>query len=241
VSIPGHNGGFNPYRDEHGRWTTPGAGGGAAINAALRQAAGRGLAGEPDAPRSYREHVPAAAAALRTFEDRTRYNPSESGLIIAADGTVILEKNGTRNQVKFTQGQAGKMRGAILSHNHPAYLGIGDTAFSGADISLAISTGLSEIRAVGARFNHVAQMRKPGTQEPATYGEHVLFEVQYDEAERVAELHAQRKVRGLSDAEKVARGEQAIHEQNLAWAREHGYVYYRENLETGEVEGYGHE
>ncbi len=36
----GNRGGFNPYRDSHGRYSAP-SGGGAQINAAIRQAAGR--------------------------------------------------------------------------------------------------------------------------------------------------------------------------------------------------------
>ncbi|MEI7769646.1 MAG: hypothetical protein WCI67_06655 [Chloroflexales bacterium] len=243
----GNRGGFNPYRDRRGRWAAADAapapapatsgGGGAEINAAIRAAAGR--TAEPTGPRSYHGYAPALATALRDFEDRTRHNPTESGAVFAPDGSVLVaEKSGTKKQVTFKKAETATFKGAIVTHNHPTYPGSGDTAFSGGDVSMAIQHGVSEIRAVVGRFNHVLQMRKPGTQEPAEVSTEVaLFDVLYDDSQLAGRLMARKG----KDPETVAWVEQSIHEQNLTWAKEYGYVYYRENMETGEVEGYGHD
>ncbi|MBX0331589.1 hypothetical protein K2Z83_28460 [Oscillochloris sp. ZM17-4] len=238
----GYRGGFNPFRDSRGRWGTAathagGGEGGATMNAAIRQASGRG---EPAAPRSYGSaYTPAAAVTLRAQEERIRNQNFESIAIVGPDGALRAFVNGRAVSVKISNDQMKLLPGAILTHNHPPEEHAGDaqTSFSGQDILAGLNSGESETRAVTERYNHVAQYRKPGTQEPVNR--------KLTEAENI-DIWL-----GLSDAYEWDRKappaqqrqqlESSVHAENIAMAKKYGYVYYREDLQTGEIEGYGHD
>ncbi|MEI7769640.1 MAG: hypothetical protein WCI67_06625 [Chloroflexales bacterium] len=73
----GFRGGFNPYRDNNGRFAPGGSGGGQQINDALRRAAGRGL---PEEPAAASAPLPPARSmddtAVRTwYNERTQHIP----------------------------------------------------------------------------------------------------------------------------------------------------------------------
>jgi len=72
--------------------------------------------------------------------------PIEHGIVVAEDGTVLVETSGRSNSIKFTWEETSKMKGAILTHNHP-----NGTTFSGADVQLALSNNVAALRAVGVR------------------------------------------------------------------------------------------
>ena len=245
----GYRGGFNPFRDSHGRWGTAAthvgsaapplavAGGGAEINAAIRQATGRGA---PAVPRSYGgDYTPAAAATLREQEDRLRPQAFESIAIIGPDGALRAFVDGKALSVKLTNAQMKLLPGAILTHNHPTIPGDGfaETSFSGPDIIAGFHSGESETRAVTTRYNHVAQYRKPGTQEPLnrTLTNEENFDIFLGLGDAYDYDHK------APPAQRRQQLEASVHAENIAMAKKYGYVYYREDLQTGEIEGYGHD
>jgi hypothetical protein len=79
-------------------------------------------------------------------------------------GRKLFETNGGVTSVTFNQGQLAKMAGGILTHNHPtskdSSLGL---SLSPADIVLAVSNRLSEIRAVSGEY--VYSLRVNGVED----------------------------------------------------------------------------
>jgi len=88
---------------------------------------------------------------LRTHEADHKDDAKEQAMLLTAKGTRIFETKGARHSVKFSKEESDKMRGAVLTHNHPGLTmknGITVSAgLSKADLLLALSGGLREIRA----------------------------------------------------------------------------------------------
>lgn len=64
-----------------------------------------------------------------------------------SDGDLLFAQEGTKDQVEFSTLQVGKMKGGILTHNHP-----GGSSFSVQDYRMLVKGELAEIRAVGRQI-----------------------------------------------------------------------------------------
>lgn len=94
-------------------------------------------------------------------EDQIRHLPKEEARIIDPDtGDLVFRKGGDEVSVYFSNDEITKVRGKIVTHNHPNLgwpksdprsQGLG---FSYADLDFAASVGVKEIRAVGANYNY---------------------------------------------------------------------------------------
>jgi hypothetical protein len=68
----------------------------------------------------------------------------ETAVVLDSSGKVLLRKSGDERSVTFTPEEVEKLRGGVLTHNHPS-----SSSFSDDDVQLAVLKGLREIRAVG--------------------------------------------------------------------------------------------
>ncbi len=66
----------------------------------------------------------------------------ETAIVYDAEGNVVFKKKGTADEVKFTAAELKKMKGCVVTHNHP-----NGSGFSGHDISFLKTAKLSEMRA----------------------------------------------------------------------------------------------
>jgi hypothetical protein len=84
------------------------------------------------------------ADAIQAFEnDKENYDsPTESASVVDANGNVVMHNKGTESTVSFSHEQISKMKDCVLTHNHPQ-----DQSFSSADIDMAITADLKEVRA----------------------------------------------------------------------------------------------
>lgn len=82
-------------------------------------------------------------AALAKEEDSIRNNSYETGIVIRADGSRALRKEGTESEVKFSKADLAIMKDATFTHNHPE-----GTTFSSADLDLVTRSGMKEMRVV---------------------------------------------------------------------------------------------
>jgi hypothetical protein len=233
----GHHNGFNPFRDAHGRWATP-SGHAEAIHGPPAAPGAEAIAIDPRSLGA--SYTPAAAAALRHHEDSIRANDFETGVIVSAAGQVLLNKRGKSAVVKFNKTEAKLLIGAIITHNHPVDKRSGaETSFSAEDIIHGMASGESEVRAVTPTFTHVIQWRKTGTHQPLNQAmsDDVLGDVLGTMYTRYGE--AMGTTRGMPKPQAKALLEQTAHQVNKELAQQYGYVYYRENIVTGETDGYG--
>lgn len=91
------------------------------------------------------------------------------------NGKILFRAKGGARSVGFTEEQLLKMQGAILTHNHPSWIGkkfkgeggVFDfydapygTPFSKTDLVLAMTAGLREIRAVSGNRTYVLKLKK---------------------------------------------------------------------------------
>jgi lambda family phage portal protein len=104
---------------------------------------------------------------IRKFEERVKNQNFESALIVDGNGEVIIQKDGDKDSVTFSDDQMRNILGAqrtTLTHNHPS-----NSAFSKEDMKFASNTGLFEIRAVTKDYVYVLR-REPGAEKwPAPY------------------------------------------------------------------------
>jgi hypothetical protein len=105
--------------------------------------------------------------AIRKFEERVKNQNFESALIVDGNGEVIVQKNGDKDSVTFSEDEMRNILEAqktTLTHNHPS-----NSAFSKEDMKFAANTGLFEIRAVTKDHVYVLR-REPGAEKwPAEY------------------------------------------------------------------------
>ncbi len=88
--------------------------------------------------------LPPFEQAVRRSEATIIGHPHERALVFDKDGKVIFAREGGRGSVGFSGEELAKFKGRVFTHNHPEMGG----SFSPADIQLASSHDLHEIRAV---------------------------------------------------------------------------------------------
>ena len=132
---------FNPYHDRLGRFTSAGS------ETSFTYAPGKSKAHDRAIER-HKERMASVAPTeaqtntLRGIETRTRNLKKEQFRVVDREGNVVMQKQGDRNSVSYSVGEArDHFPGNITIHNHPD----GGT-FSAADLS-DIGYGATEIRA----------------------------------------------------------------------------------------------
>lgn len=94
------------------------------------------------------------SATFANIESKIAKHTYETGIIVDSQGFVVTAYKGGRNSVNFGN-EGGKVRGNIITHNHPS----GAAAFSVADIRTTGSLGGIGVRAT-TKSNGTAVLRK---------------------------------------------------------------------------------
>lgn len=103
---------------------------------------------------------PAARKAAERHNSKIRSLSFEKAAIVGPDGQTLVSKKGGKDYVHFTPAEMQRMKGAVITHNHPVIDGCHKSpcanglTFSPEDIGLAASTGAIEIQAVSPGYSH---------------------------------------------------------------------------------------
>ncbi len=81
--------------------------------------------------------------ALQDAENMIKSRKTEKAYVFDLQGNEVLSKSGGKSNVGFTRAELDKMKGCVLTHNHPS-----GSSFSRADVKFCILYELKEIRAV---------------------------------------------------------------------------------------------
>lgn len=97
-------------------------------------------------------------AVLKTMEDNIRPDKVESLVVIAEDGSILLDKSeGKVDKVSITEEEKKLMKNATITHNHPS-----GSTFSWQDLKTLENTEAHEIRAVGSNGITYSLVSNPG-------------------------------------------------------------------------------
>lgn len=104
---------------------------------------------------------------ITNTENEIRLNKKfETGVVLDRNGNVVIDKRGAKYSVEFTDEECAKMKDCIFTHNHPRgwqesekSLGRIGNSFSPADMYLAITHNVSEMRAVTPNYTFI--MKRP--------------------------------------------------------------------------------
>lgn len=104
---------------------------------------------------------------ITNTENEIRLNKKfETGVVLNRNGNVVIDKRGAKYSVEFTDEECAKMKDCIFTHNHPRgwqepekSLGRIGNSFSPADMYLAITHNVSEMRAVTPNYTFI--MKRP--------------------------------------------------------------------------------
>lgn len=82
-------------------------------------------------------------------------NKYEKAVLYDKEGNIIFQKKGDKSHVSFTKTEIKKMRGGVLTHNHP-----NNSPLSPADINMLRISKLSEIRACTQNGSYILRQPK---------------------------------------------------------------------------------
>lgn len=141
------------------------------------------------APEQPEPTAPDVAQMIRDKEDQIRPQRFESAYGVMPDGRVVVDKDGERYSVRFSDDEIKAMRGAIFTHNHPRGWDVPENnperqgnSFSPEDIDVACSAQLAEIRAVTPKWRYSMKPPEGGWNED--YWK-TIVKPEYDAAESV--------------------------------------------------------
>lgn len=152
---------FNPYHDAKGRFASSGN------YTSFTYSPGKSKAHDMAIQRQKEKmaaRMPSAAQAkvLSSIESRTRNLKKEQYRVVDREGNVVLQKQGDKNSVSYSMGEArDNIPGNITIHNHPD----GGT-FSSSDLS-DIGHGATEIRAASPEGTYILRNMRYGTRYDA--------------------------------------------------------------------------
>lgn len=92
--------------------------------------------------------TPAQVTAMR-IEDGIRNNRTETGVLIAPDGSVIHRARGSQDEVPIDAIHLSRVADITMTHNHP-----NNTGFSVKDVQLAVRYRFAELRVVTRRHRY---------------------------------------------------------------------------------------
>lgn len=116
-----------------------------------------GIKAPPKAPTARKGKPPTFKEALGGFENKIRDNKIETAGVFDYTGKNIIDKRGGKNYVQFTAEESVKMKGNILTHNHPS-----GSSFSPEDVYMLTSGTVKEIRAVSTYADYNLKVSSGG-------------------------------------------------------------------------------
>ena len=97
----------------------------------------------------------AARIAAVAIEELIRNDSTETGVLIASDGSIFSKRPGRSDKVSFPHWELENASGMTFTHNHP-----NGYAHSLADVKLAVLYSMHEVRVVTSEFRHSVSMLK---------------------------------------------------------------------------------
>ena len=82
---------------------------------------------------------------LAQQEKKLRPLKHERAYVWDQDGNLLLTKDGSKSEIRFSAGESKLFKDAIMTHNHPSMMGNG---FSDPDIATFLKNDMAEMRAV---------------------------------------------------------------------------------------------
>lgn len=104
---------------------------------------------------------------LKSTETNIRTKRYEVGVVLDRKGNILVRREGTAREVRFSKEELKLMKDNVLTHNHPSALGrsgvsaIGNP-FSKKDLILAVARNVKEIRAVTPTYTFSIKRPKGG-------------------------------------------------------------------------------
>lgn len=97
-------------------------------------------------------------SSISSYENKIRNKKVEHCAIYDKDGNKLFEKKGTESEVRFTADELQRMKGGIVTHNHPPEINgqkySDGGSFSKSDAQLMVDMGLTEMRAVSTKYDY---------------------------------------------------------------------------------------
>ncbi|MCR5816110.1 MAG: hypothetical protein K6F91_04455 [Ruminococcus sp.] len=123
-----------------------------------------------------------AKTRLYKCENDIKNNRHEKAIVLNSDGVEILQKDGDADSVTFTYTERKKMKGCILTHNHPDR-----SPFSPNDISFLLRNGLSEIRVCFNGGTYILQRTKSTIRKAPSITN--IKNAYFEEYERIGKMY----------------------------------------------------
>lgn len=159
-----------------------------------------------------------STAARRTavaIEDRIRFDTLETGVLIAPDGSVLAQHQGTFGQVGFTAAEYAMAKDGTATHNHPD--GHGPSL---EDALVGAQYGMREVRVVTDHYRHGIRRLASGLMIPL----HAAFSLEEAGAIASAREDVRKGVLTPADFRREAR-----HRTWLRLANRFSIDYWRES------------
>ena len=144
---------------------------------------------------------------------------TEMAIVLDPNGNVVFKKtSNTPNYVRFTRYEVSRMKGNIVTHNHPR-----GTSLSTDDVRLAMTGELAEMRAAGKRYRYSI---KPG---PAGWSEDLWKRTIEREVARINQ-QVFSEFKPLTNSGKLSYADAELQHWHEVWtrvARTTGLIYER--------------
>ena len=162
-----------------------------------------------------------ARKELLREEEALSVREKETAVVYGPDGKYLFQKRGTEKEVTFTISEFRKLKGSVVSHNHPA-----GASLSSQDIDLLRKSGAAEVRATTA--SGVYFMRSPAKWPKEIDGSDKL-----KEAYKSIDSEVKKECQALYNTGKLTKVErfyQRVDETNKRFAERYGLEYGKDEF-----------
>lgn len=146
----------------------------------------------------------------------------ETAVVYSPDGKFLFQKRGSSEEVSFSVGEFFKLKGAVITHNHPS-----GGSFSGRDILLLKKSKAAELRVITK--SGVYYMRPPQQWSKEIDTLEKINSVRDELKKEVAKKYQKLYLNG--EINKAQRYQMASNEVNKIFAERYGIEYGKETFE----------
>lgn len=162
-----------------------------------------------------------ARRELLMDEEALSVREKETAVVYGPDGRYLFQKRGTGNEVSFTMSEFKRLKGGVVSHNHPA-----GASLSSQDIILLQKSGAAEVRASTA--SGVYFMRSPAVWPKKIHSPDKIIEA-YKSIDAEVKVECQ-DLYNAGMLTKVERFYRRVDETNRRFAERYGLEYGKEEF-----------
>ena len=162
-----------------------------------------------------------ARRELLMDEEALSVREKETAVVYGPDGRYLFQKRGTGNEVTFTMSEFKRLKGGVVSHNHPA-----GASLSSQDIVLLQKSGAAEVRASTA--SGVYFMRSPAVWPKKIHSPDKIIEA-YKSIDAEVKVECQ-DLYNAGKLTKVERFYRRVDETNKRFAERYGLEYGKDEF-----------